>query len=202
MRRAGTILLLLGATLCIGAAALDARADIIVLKNGRRISAARVEEENGRVSYETSAGRFSFPRTIVERIERGGGLAPEAAQRHAAATLPITPPPVEPAEGYDEVAHAAVHDASIDRDYIAGLENSAPGGGAAAAMRVAVAHHAAAQFELRRGDLEQPIAHYRRALTFAPEQPVLLLNTAYLHLRRSEYTAALYYLERARRVAP
>ena len=38
----------------------EARADTIVLKNGRRIVAANVVEENGRVSYETSAGRLSL----------------------------------------------------------------------------------------------------------------------------------------------
>src|SRR5262249_49644962 len=42
----------------------------------------------------------------------------------------------------------------------------------------------------------------QQALRFAPEQPVFLLNAAYLHLRRSEYTQSLEYLERARRVAP
>jgi hypothetical protein len=74
------------------------------------------------------------------------------------------------------------------------------------AARVTLAHAAAAQFELRRGDIEQAIAHYRRALTFAPEEPSLLLgillNVSYLHLRRGEYTAALDYLDRAQRVAP
>src|SRR3989442_578462 len=73
---------------------------------------------------------------------------------------------------------------------------------APAVTRVAAAHQAAAQFELGRGDTDHALAHYRRALTFSPAQPILLLNTAYLHLRRSEYSASLDYLERARRVAP
>src|SRR5207244_12166150 len=46
------------------------------------------------------------------------------------------------------------------------------------------------------------LADERTALTYAPQQPVFLMNVAYLYLRRSEYTQALEYLERAKRVAP
>ena len=46
------------------------------------------------------------------------------------------------------------------------------------------------------------LADERTALTFSPEEPALLMNVAYLHLRRSEYKQSLDYLERARRVAP
>ncbi len=172
-----------------------------MLKNGRRIVAANVTEENGRVRYETSAGWLSLPKSIVERIERGGFVPTDSASS-AAANLSITPPAVESTGGYEDVARAAVRDGSIDRNYIAQLEDAAKGGASAAVVRVAVAHHAAAQFELDHGDMDQAIAHYRRALTFAPEQTGLLLNVAYLHLRRSEYSSALDYLERARRGAP
>jgi len=90
----------------------------------------------------------------------------------------------------------------VDREYISRLEAATPRGNAAAIQRVAVAHHAAAQLELKSGETEQAIGHYHRALTFAPEQTGLLLQIAYLHLRRSEYTPALDYLERARRASP
>ncbi len=172
-----------------------------MLKNGRRITATNVVEENGRVSYETPAGRLSLPRSIVERIERGEALTTEPASS-SAAQLSLAAPPVEPAEAYEDVTRAAVHDSSIDRDYVTKLEEAARTGAAAASARAAAAHRAAARFELHRGDLEQAIAHYRRALVYTPDQLNVLLNISYLHLWRSEYTAALDYLERARRVAP
>jgi tetratricopeptide (TPR) repeat protein len=50
--------------------------------------------------------------------------------------------------------------------------------------------------------MEHALADDRSALTYAPEEPALLMNVAYLHLRRSEYKQSLEYLERARRVAP
>jgi tetratricopeptide (TPR) repeat protein len=50
--------------------------------------------------------------------------------------------------------------------------------------------------------MEHALADDRTALTYAPEEPTLLMNVAYVHLRRSEYKQSLEYLERARRVAP
>lgn len=202
MRRASKTLLLVSlAAAWAVAGSFPARADTIVLKNGRRIIAAGVTEENGRISYETSAGRLSLPKAIVERVEHGGPSPLEAGTGRAA-EIHIAQPAAELTAGNQDVARAAVRSGSIDREFIAKLEDAARNGTATAAARVAVAHHAAGQFELDRGDLEQALAHYRRALTFAPDQTNLFLNIAYLHLRRSEYSAALDYLERARRVAP
>lgn len=178
----------------------DASGDTIVLKSGRRITATNVIEDGDRIYYETSAGRLTLRRDQVERIERGasgsrwtGGAREE---------MSVAPPRVDPSEGYDDIVAAAVHDGAIDRNYLARLEREAGAGDLAAARRVAVAHHAAARFELNKGDSEQAVGHYRRALTFAPEHMGVLLNVSYLHLHRNEYTPALEYLERARRVEP
>ena len=51
-------------------AAVGARADTIVLKNGRRIVANNVREEGDKVKYETSAGELSLPKSIVDHIEK------------------------------------------------------------------------------------------------------------------------------------
>jgi tetratricopeptide (TPR) repeat protein len=106
-----------------------------------------------------------------------------------------------PGVGGSEIERAAVHDGSVDRDYIAKAEGEARNGGHGGTT-AAVAHHAAAMFELSRGDLEHALADERTALTYEPEQPVLLMNVAYLYLRKSEYKQSLDYLDRAKRVAP
>jgi tetratricopeptide (TPR) repeat protein len=162
-----------------------------------------VREEGDKVTYETSAGELSLPKSIVDHIEKGGP-APMADAPAAAANLAITPPtaiPV-PAGGGSEVENGAVHDGAIDRDYIAKVEGAARGGDKRANANAALAHHAAAQFELSRGDFEHALADERTALNYLPEEPVLLMNVAYLHLRRSEYKESLDFLERARRVSP
>jgi tetratricopeptide (TPR) repeat protein len=50
--------------------------------------------------------------------------------------------------------------------------------------------------------MDHALGDERSALTYAPDEPRLLMNVAYLHLRRSEYKESLEYLERARRAAP
>ncbi|MGC1366374.1 MAG: tetratricopeptide repeat protein [Candidatus Acidiferrum sp.] len=197
--RAGRVLLLTAVLLIIGAAS---RADTIVLKNGRRIAALTVKVEGDKVTYETSAGELSLPKSIVDHIEKGGAIPMGDSPAAAAANLAITPPAMEATSGGSEIENGVVHDGSIDRDYIAKLEGAARAGGQRANVMAALAHHAAAQFELSHGDMEHALADERTALMYAPEEPALLMQVAYMHLRRSEYKESLDYLERARRVAP
>jgi tetratricopeptide (TPR) repeat protein len=178
-----------------------ARADKIVLKNGRKIEAANVTEDAHKVYYETAAGQLSIPKSIVDHIEKGltGVMNSPAAE---AANLPMAPPTVEATADAAEIDSAAVHDGAVDREYIGHVESEARGGSAKANEKAALAHHAAAQFELAHGDLEHALTDERTAITFQPEEPVLLTNLAYLYLKRSEFKQAIDYLERAKRFAP
>jgi tetratricopeptide (TPR) repeat protein len=119
-----------------------------------------------------------------------------------AANLAITPPSIETTGANAAVENGAVHDGFVDRDFMAGLASEAHSGGPAANHKAALAYHAAAQFELSHGDMEHALTDERSALTYEPQDPIMLLNVAYLHLRRSENKQALDYLERAQRVAP
>jgi tetratricopeptide (TPR) repeat protein len=184
-------------------AGTPAKADTIVLKNGRRIVALSVFEEGEKVRYLTSAGELSLPKSMVDHIEKGGFVpSGDAAGGNAAANLSITPPTMNSSNGGSEIERGAVHDGTIDREYIARLEGEARSGDVRANANAALAHHAASQFELNRGDMDHALGDERTALTFSPEEPILLMNVAYLHLRRSEYKQSLDYLERARRFAP
>lgn len=180
----------------------SAAADTIVLKNGRRITAANVTDDGEHVSYETSAGRFSLPKSIVARIEKDQFGYTSASASHAGDPPPVSAPQIEPVRGYDDVARLAVHDDSIDFGYIARLESEARSGSASAIEKVAAAHYTAAQFLVTKGDVDSAIDHYRQALSFAPENLGLLLNLSILYLRQSQFTPALDPLERAHRVAP
>jgi tetratricopeptide (TPR) repeat protein len=180
----------------------EARGDKIVLKNGRKILAYNVVEVGDRIQYETAAGQLSIPKSIVDHIEKGGLMPLAESPAAAAASLNIAPP--EPAGTLTsaEIDQAVVRDGAIDRPYIDGLEAAARGGGPQAVGRAALGHHAAAQFELAHGDMDQALSDEMVALKYQPEQAAFLMSTAYLHLRRSEFKQSLEYLERAKRVAP
>src|SRR5277367_4373625 len=145
----------LAAVLALSFAAAPASADTIVLKNGRRITAFNVVEAGDKIKYETSAGELSLPKSIVDHIEKGGAVAMPGAPGADAANLAITPPAIEPSAGGSEIAQLAVHDDAVDRVYIAKLEGQARTGGNSAEVPAAVAHHAAAMFELAHGNMER-----------------------------------------------
>ncbi len=195
--------ILLGAAALLAAVATPG--DTIVLKNGRRITALSVTQEGDKVTYETSAGTLTLPKAIVDHIEHG--TLPAADVPENPAKLALRPPETEAPTvkfppNMNEIERRVLQDGGVDRDYVAQLENEGRSGQAVANQNAAMAHHAASQFELLNGDLDLALADARTAVTYAPEQPVLLMDVAYLHLRRSEFTQSLDYLERARRVAP
>jgi tetratricopeptide (TPR) repeat protein len=141
------------------------------------------------------------------RSSANGVAAARAANpKHAVNNLPITPPPARAARGYDEMVSLVVREDAIDVVKIAQFENDARGGSAAAMARAALAHLAAGNFELSRNSSDEAIEHYTAALPFAAKHSDLLLanllSLAYVQLRRSEYSTALEYLDRARSVAP
>jgi len=203
MRQLASLRLFRLMLLCAVFLALTVRsnADTIVLKNGRRITAMNVVEDGDKVRYLTSAGELSLPKSIVDHVEKNGSVPIAGGPGADAASLAIAPPELRP-PGTDDVAHAAVHDGSIDREYIAKLEGEARTGGQRASFNAAVAHHTASMFELAHGDSEHALADERTALNYAPDEPALLMNVAYVYLKRSEYKQSLDYLERARRFAP
>jgi tetratricopeptide (TPR) repeat protein len=206
MRFAAAYRLRLLAVLCVASAtAAGVSADTIYLKSGRKINATHVTEENGQVSYETPSGRLSFPRSIVDHVTHDdtSGDAPSGPHMDRAANLPIAAPSALSAPSMDPAASAAVRDGSIDNDLLGRLESEATANPSSTAIaRVVAAESAAAQFEISVGNFERAVDHYDVGLRFDSQNVELLLEAAYLHLKRSEYSRAADLLERARRVAP
>ena len=87
------------ALLCAGAA----RADKIVLKNGRKIIASNVVEDGDKVRYETSAGQMALPKSIVDHIEKGGLMPMMDSPAAAAASLGMEPPELAPTANGAEI---------------------------------------------------------------------------------------------------
>src|SRR5260370_27938633 len=81
-----------------------ANADTIVLKNGRRIRAFQVVEEKDKVAYETSAGRLSLPKSIVDHVEYDGAV-PSDFEKRSPVELTLAPK-TEVTLADDEITHA------------------------------------------------------------------------------------------------
>ena len=205
--RALALLALLGFS---AALAPNLLCDTIILKNGRHIEADNVQVADGWVSYDTSAGRMSLPQSIVEHVVRdpqgqgsvsGAGSAAGAVNDRAA-NLAIAPPENLSGAASSEAVSVVIHDGAVDRDALARMESDAQSGDASAVSRVTAAISAVAQFEVAHGQLDQAVDDYRQALLLAPNDLSLLLDSGYLHLKRSEYSQALDDLDHAFSVAP
>jgi tetratricopeptide (TPR) repeat protein len=133
-----------------------------------------------------------------------GGLGGRTTGR--AVNVPLAAPPARSAGGYEWIAGQVVREGLVDVTKLAEFDAVARGGGVAAVRRAALAHYAAGNFELSRNSNDEAIEQYRAALTLASKHPdlltVTLVRLAYVHLRRSEYSSALEYLDRARGATP
>ena len=131
---------------------------------------------------------------------------PAGTIKGVVSSLALAAPPARSSSGYDEVAGLVVREGSIDVTKLADLDAASRSGSAAAMRRAALAHYAAGNFELSRNSFDEAIEQYRAALGFAGKQPDLqvasLVRLGFVHLHRSEYSAALDYLDRARVLAP
>jgi hypothetical protein len=154
-------------------------ADTVVLKNGRRVKATEVREENSKVICETSEGTYSFPRSMVERIEKQQEATP-AGQR---APLPL---PLLPGDAAQALAPPP-----------AGAAGAAGRAGADAANGAAAPFLAAAQQEIKQGRIEAAMQAVRRGLTALPTDPQLALYYGVLFLRAEKYQEAREWCAKA-----
>jgi tetratricopeptide (TPR) repeat protein len=118
---------------------------------------------------------------------------------------PAPPAPVRSIGGFAEIQKQVVREDSIDIGKLAELETAAKSGSPAALNRAAVGHYAAGNFELARNSPDEAIEQFQAALNFARDpglQLANLLNLAYVHVVRSQYSTALEYLDRARKLSP
>src|SRR5262249_28773767 len=73
-------------------ASRSASADMIYLKNGRKIIASHVTQQNGQITYETASGSLSLPASIVEKVVHDAASPDAGSSADRAANLPIAPP--------------------------------------------------------------------------------------------------------------
>src|SRR5258708_9886960 len=150
MRSSATLALKLFVAACLAAVLPGiVFADTIYLKNGKKISASHVVQENGQVSYETSAGRLSLPASIVDKVVREIESVNSASgtSTDKAANLPIAAPSEFTRTSDDEITRATVRDGSIDKTLLGKLESEADANPTPTAIaRLVAAETAAARF--------------------------------------------------------
>jgi len=104
------------------------------------------------------------------------------------------------------VKSEVIKDGVVDSGYIATAEAEARTGGSAAVTRAALAHFAAAEFEMSQGQTDRAIEHYQAMEQYSGQQRELLyaclVGHGYALLTKSEFSAALEPITRARKLIP
>ena len=182
--------------LAIASCAAAGFADVIHLKNGRRIWADSVREEGTHLRYEVGDNSYAIPKASVERIEEGG-VPPEF--RSSSATDKAEVPSFVPndelrAEG--DLPAKVIRDGHVDNDSLASLEHTAKPEIAAAAYFIAGKH------EFESGNLPQGRAYFDSALRLQPNSPTILNYYAALLVRMGSLKQALSYAQRSAQLAP
>src|SRR5260370_29500954 len=145
---------------------------------------------------------MSVPESAVDHITSGDApIMPQKGSNAAAADLQMAQPSWNAVDAAS-VLQSILRNGAIDERAVAQIDASTATGDAEALARATAAESAASRFELERNNLAAALQHAEHALGFAPGQLPLLLNVAYLHLRRGEYQPALDLLEKARRSDP
>jgi hypothetical protein len=177
--------------------AIACPADVIHLKNGRKIWADRARENGDHLEYDIGDNSYAIPISLVERVERGKVPAKTAppSTPFAEPELPIFVPSGEPTNEADLPARI-IHDGHVDSDALASLESEGR------AETTAAAYFIAGKHEFDEGNLTQARRYLDAALRFQPDSPTILNYYAALLVRMGLAKQALSYAERSTRLAP
>ena len=171
-------------------------ADIIYLKNGRKIVGQVVQEDSNKVIYSIQGGELSIPKSMVDHIQKSadpaeeqppqGGETPPAKSRE----VPLPSPPLgELSSAPDSLV---IKSGTVDESYLRRLDsemtlNPSPEN----ARLLKQGYQQAALFEARQGDPEGAIQKYQQALKVLPNDLSLTLALGYLQVTQSHYLEAL-----------
>ena len=176
---------------------MPARADVIHLKNGRKIWADHVREAGTKLEYDIGDDSYAIPKTAVESVE-AGGIAPayaSAAGQDGAKDLP-TFAPSDALSGHEDLAAKVVHDGKVDTDALAALEHEGK------PDLTATAYFLAGKYEYERGNLAQAKRYFESALQAEPDNSTILNYYAMALVRSGNAPAALEFADRSVRAKP
>ena len=194
--RAPVILFLATAAFLAGAG-VCAPADVIHLKNGRKIWADHVRESGTKLEYDVGDDSYAIPKASVDSVE-SGGIAPAYATAGAQAGPKDLPTfvPDDALSGHADLASKVVHDGKVDADALAALEHEGK------PDLTATAYFLAGKHEFEHGNLAQARRYYETALQAEPDNSTILNYYAMALMKSGNAAAALPIAERSVRANP
>lgn len=178
----------------MAAISIAAQADVIHLKNGKSIVADSTHEVNGRVEYTVGENTFAIPLSLVERID--AGTPPSVPNSGQPATVEDIPRPPEVDQEAREFIAYIIHDGQVDAAALRDIEKRGN------ADLSAAANMAAANFEEKRNHLTEAARYFNNALSYIPDDTVVLEHYASVLVKLGKPAEAIPYAERATHSSP
>ncbi len=168
-------------------------ADVIYLKNGRKIVAEVAREDAEQVVFVRGDNEFAIPRSLVDRIEKSS--APRVQDIPRALPADDLPLPSPPAEAEFDTEGSVIKDDAVDHATLMRLDDEVLRNPSVESRhRLAQGYQEAAIFLTRKGDAEAAIQMYRHALRFAPDDLALTLSLGYLLVKQRHHNEAIELL--------
>jgi len=171
-------------------------ADVIYLKNGRKIVGQVTREDSKQVVYSIQGGELSIPRSMVDHIEKSAEPADEQ-RPHQSETPPEkareVPLPSSPAgESSSGTDSLVIKHGAVDEAYLLHLDSEMTHKPSPENARLLKqGYQQAAVFQARQGDPEGAIQKYQQALKLLPKDLSLTLALGYLQVTQSHYLEAV-----------
>jgi hypothetical protein len=176
---------------------LCSSADVIHLKNGRKIWADHVHEDGNRLEYDVGDDSYAIPKSSVESIEAGGVTPTFASSSGRTESKELPALSLEDTlAGHADLASSVVHDGKVDPDVLAALEKEGK------ADLSATAYFLAGKHEFEHGNLPTAKRYFETALNFQPSNSTILNYYAMALLRSGNPAAALSYAQQSVRANP
>jgi len=176
---------------------ISSPADVIHLKNGRKIWADHVHENGNRLEYDVGDDSYAIPESSVESIE-AGGIAPtlsSSSGQNGSKELPALSLE-DTLAGHADLASRVVRDGKVDPDALVALEKEGK------ADLSATAYFLAGKHEFEHGNLPVAKRYFETALNFQPSNSTILNYYAMALLRSGNPAAALSYAQQSVRANP
>jgi tetratricopeptide (TPR) repeat protein len=188
-----SVLRFAGVTIAVSLVCPNALADVIYLKNGRRIIADVSHEDARQVTLAREEGELTIPRALVDHIEKSPLTTSEDPSETAPALdLPLPPPAVEPTPG---TPSSVIKDNAIDEAYLQQLDSEVLRNPSVETRhRLAQGYQEAAIFLTRKGNPQGAIEKYRHAYHFVPDDLALTLALGYLLVKQNRHNEAIELL--------
>ncbi|MEW5976978.1 MAG: tetratricopeptide repeat protein [Acidobacteriota bacterium] len=180
-------------------------ADVIYLKNGKRLSVQKAWEDGDKVRYEKGGNLFGFPKKLVDRIELGESIEERplngisAIENHNSVKIEVLEERLDLGPSFVSEASPVVGPGGIDFDLLAEFEREAEGHPRNRAYReqYLAALGNVIEFQIRQGELNAAAGNLHRYLQFDPEELQAYLALGSIYIRQGQYQQAVSTLATA-----